>query len=67
MTTLLFILIALAALATGFVLVRGVLAMASGKDIGGVRQQKLMRQRVKYQFIAVALVALLVMLARSGS
>lgn len=67
MSTILIVLIVLAALATGFVLVRGVMAMASGKDIGGVRQQKLMRQRVKLQFAAIAFAALLLLLSRSGT
>jgi len=65
MSTLIVILIALAMAGTAFVLVKGVVAMASGKDIGGVKQQKLMRQRVLLQAIAVLLVMLFLMLARS--
>ena len=64
MTSFLFVLIVLAALATGFILVRGVMAMASGKDIGGVRQQKLMRQRVLLQAVAIVFAILFL---RSGS
>lgn len=67
MSTFLVILIVLAALATGFVLVRGVMAMASGKDIGGVRQQKLMRQRVMLQFVAIFFAAVLLYMSGSGS
>jgi len=67
MTSFLFVLIVLAALATGFILVRGVMAMASGKDIGGVRQQKLMRQRVLLQAVAIVFAILFLMVARSGS
>ena len=67
MSTLLVILIVLAMAATAFVLVKGVVAMASGKDLGGVKQQKLMRQRVFYQAIAVVLVMVLLLLARSNS
>ena len=52
------------AVATAYVLVRGVLAMASGKDVGGQAQQGWMRKRVLYQAIAVFLVMLLVLLAR---
>ena len=66
MSTMLVILIIAAMLATAFVLVKGVVAMASGKDVGGVKQQKLMRQRVFYQAIAVVLVVLFLMLARSN-
>lgn len=66
MTPLLILLIVLAAGATAFVLVRGVLAMASGKDIGGARQQKAMRQRVLFQAVAIILVTLLLLMARPG-
>lgn len=65
MSTLIIILIVLAMAGTAFVLVKGVVAMASGKDIGGVKQQKLMRQRVLLQAIAVMLVMLFLLLARS--
>lgn len=64
MNWLLIIAIVGMALATGYVLVRGVLAMASGKDVGGASQQNWMRKRVLYQAIAVLLVMLLVLLAR---
>jgi len=66
MNTLLLILLVLAMGATAFVLVKGVIAMASGKDIGGVRQQKAMRQRVMFQAIAIIIVVLILMLARSN-
>ncbi len=66
MSTLIVILILLAMAATAFVLVKGVVAMASGKDIGGVRQQKLMRQRVLLQAVAIILVMLFLLMARSG-
>lgn len=64
MSTLFIILIVLAMAGTAFVLVKGVLAMASGKDIGGVKQQKLMRQRVFLQAVAVVLVVLVLMMSR---
>lgn len=64
MNWLLIIAIVGMALATAYVLVRGVLAMASGKDVGGASQQNWMRKRVLYQAIAVFLVMLLVLLAR---
>ena len=57
------ILIALAAGATLFVLVKGVIGMAQGKDITGRRSQELMRKRVMYQAIAILLVVLLLALA----
>ncbi len=67
MQTFLMILIVLAALATLFVLVKGVIGMAQGKDITGVRSQGLMRQRVMLQAVAIILVILFIMVARSGS
>lgn len=66
MTTLLIILIVLAAGATLFVLVKGVIGMAQGKDITGQRSQDLMRKRIMFQAIAIILVVLLLMIA-SGS
>ena len=67
MQTFLMILIVLAALATLYVLVKGVIGMASGKDITGVRSQGLMRQRVMLQAVAIILVILFILVARSGS
>jgi hypothetical protein len=63
MQTLLIILIVLAAGATLFVLAKGVIGMAQGKDITGVRSQELMRKRVMFQAIAIVLVVLLLLLA----
>ena len=68
MQTFLMILIVLAALATLFVLVKGVVGMAQGKDITGVRSQGLMRQRVMLQAVAIIFVILFILVARgSGS
>ena len=68
MQTFLLILIAIAALATLYVLVQGVIGMAQGKDITGVRSQALMRKRVMLQAVAIILVILFLMMARgSGS
>jgi preprotein translocase subunit SecG len=68
MQTFLMIMIVLAALATLFVLVKGVIGMAQGKDITGVRSQGLMRQRVMLQAVAIIFVILFIMVARgSGS
>ena len=59
MNTVLIILLLLAMGATAYVLVRGVMAMASGKDIGGERQQNYMRKRVMFQAIAIIIVMLI--------
>jgi len=62
--TVLFILIILAAMATLFVLARGVFLMASGRDISGHRQNRLMGMRVGLQALAIILVVLFLLLAR---
>ncbi len=67
MSTLLVFVIVLAMAATAFVLVKGVVAMASGKDVGGVKQQKAMRQRVMYQALAIVFIVLLLMMTRGGN
>ena len=63
MNTALIILLVLAMAATAYVLVRGVIAMASGKDVTGEKQQDWMRKRVLFQAVAVVLVALILILA----
>jgi hypothetical protein len=63
MDVFLFILIVIAAGATLFVLAKGVIGMAQGKDITGVRSQQLMRKRVMYQAVAIILVILFLMVA----
>ncbi len=68
MQTFLMIMVVLAALATLFVLVKGVIGMAQGKDITGVRSQGLMRQRVMLQAVAIVFIILFILVARgSGS
>ncbi len=68
MPTFLMILIVAAALATLFVLVKGVIGMAQGKDLTGQRSQALMRKRVMFQAVAIIFVILFIMVARgSGS
>lgn len=67
MTTILIILIVIMAGATLFVLARGVIGMAQGKDISGARSQALMRKRVLYQAVAIVLVILLLLLAGGKS
>jgi hypothetical protein len=61
MQTVLIILVALAALATLFVLVRGVIGMAQQKDLTGARSQELMRKRVMYQAVAIMFAVLLLL------
>ena len=63
MNMLLIILLVLAMGATAYVLVRGVMAMASGKDISGERQQDYMRKRVLFQAVAIIVVILILVLA----
>ncbi len=67
MTTILVILLVLAAGATLFVLAKGVIGMASGKDITGQRSQDLMRKRIMFQAIAIVLVILLLLVASGKS
>jgi hypothetical protein len=63
MNTILIILLLLAMGATAYVLVRGVMAMASGKDISGERQQDYMRKRVLFQAVAIIIVILILVVA----
>ena len=64
MNILLIVLLVAAMGATAYVLVRGVIAMASGKDNMGQKQQEWMQKRVLYQGIAIAIVAVLLLIAR---
>jgi hypothetical protein len=67
MRILLIILIVLGALATLFVLVRGVIGMAQGKDITGERSQQLMQKRVMFQAVTILLaIALLAVMSSSA-
>ena len=59
----LLILLLLAMAATAYVLVRGVIGMASGKDLTGQESQKWMRRRVLFQAIAIVLVILILVVA----
>jgi hypothetical protein len=63
MSTLLIILLVVAMAAVLFVLARGVMAMASGKDISGQQQQNYMQKRVLFQGVAIVLVIAILMLA----
>jgi hypothetical protein len=66
MTPILMILLILAMAATAYVLVRGVIAMASGKDVTGEQSQKWMQRRVLFQAAAIVIVVLILILAGSS-
>ncbi len=66
MQTLLVILLILAAGATLFVLIKGVIGMAQQKDLTGQRSQELMRKRVMFQAVAILIAVLLLLLASGG-
>ena len=66
MTYLLVALLVAAMAATAYVLVRGIISMASGKDLSGEAQQSWMRKRVLFQGVAIILVILVLMLASGG-
>ena len=66
MTILLFIMILLAAGATAYALVRGVIGMAQGKDLTGQRSQELMRKRVMYQAVAIVFIILFLLVVSGG-
>lgn len=59
----LLILLLLAMGAVLYVLVRGVIAMASGKDLTGEESQKWMQRRVLFQAVAIVIVVLLLFIA----
>lgn len=67
MNTILIIALIVAMGATAYVLVRGVMAMASGKDVSGEQQQAYMRKRVTYQAIAIVIVVVILLAAGMGS
>ena len=66
MNILLVLLIVAAAGATLFVLVKGVIGMAQGRDVTGQRSQDLMRKRVLFQAAAILLAVLLLLMMRGG-
>jgi hypothetical protein len=49
-----------------YVLVRGVIAMASGRDVSGEQSQKWMQRRVLFQALAVVIVILILVVAGSS-
>ena len=66
MSGVMIILLLAAMAATAYVLVRGVIAMASGKDVTGEQQQAWMRKRVLFQAVAIVLVAVILILASAS-
>jgi len=66
MKTTVIIFIVLGALATAAALVKGIVTMASGRDITGEQSNKLMSYRVMLQFATVAFVVILILLVRAG-
>ncbi len=67
MHILLFILLLLAMAAVVYVLVRGVMAMASGRDLTGEESQKWMQRRVLFQAVAIIIVILILVVAGASS
>jgi len=63
MRIVLLLLLLLAMAAVVYVLVRGVIGMASGKDVSGEQSQKWMQRRVLFQGLAVLIVLGLLALA----
>jgi hypothetical protein len=66
MRIFLLILILLAMAGVVYVLVRGVIAMASGKDLSGEQSQMWMRRRVLFQAVAIVIVILILVVAGSA-
>ena len=64
--TFLIILLVTVMAATVYALVRGVIAMASGKEGSSEAQQGWMRKRVLFQALAILIVALILMLASAS-
>ena len=63
MRIVLLILLLLAMAGVVYVLVRGVISMASGKDLSGEQSQKWMQRRVLFQAIAIIIVILILAVA----
>jgi Hypoxia induced protein conserved region len=63
MRYVLLVLLLLAMAAVVYVLVRGVIGMASGKDLTGEQSQMWMRRRVLFQAVAIVIVILILVVA----
>jgi hypothetical protein len=66
MTTGLIILLLLVMAGVVYVLVRGVMGMASGRDVSGEQSQKWMQRRVLLQAAAIVIVVLILIVAGSS-
>ena len=53
--------------ATAYVLARGVITMAQGKELSSEQQQQWMRRRVQFQAVAVILVILILLVAGTSA
>lgn len=65
MNTFLIVLLVMAAAATLFALVRGLVTMARGNDVGGVKSNRWMVYRVVFQAAAVLVVMILFLVTRN--
>jgi hypothetical protein len=63
MNPILIVLLVLVMAGVAYVLVRGVIAMASGKDMTGEQSQKWMQRRVLLQGAAVVIIMLILVVA----
>jgi hypothetical protein len=63
----LLLLLLLAMAGVVYVLIRGVMAMASGKDVSGEQSQLWMRRRVLLQAVAIILVILILFVAGAAN
>jgi NADH:ubiquinone oxidoreductase subunit 6 (subunit J) len=66
MTAILMVLLLVVMAGVVYVLVRGVIAMASGKDVTGEQSQDWMRKRVLFQAVAILIVILILVVAGSA-
>ena len=66
MTAILMVLLLVVMAGVVYVLVRGVIAMASGKDVTGEQSQDWMRKRVLFQALAIVIVVLILVVAGSA-
>jgi len=67
MRILLLVLLLLTMAGVAYVLVRGVITMASGKDLTGEQSQMWMRRRVLFQAAAIVIVILILLVAGTSS
>jgi hypothetical protein len=63
MNWFLVLLLVAAMAATAYILVRGVMTMAQGKELSSEQQQMWMRRRVQFQALAVILVVIILLAA----